>query len=70
MLNCNYFSKGDRIIEIIVHYPKTIDKIRELEKRLAIIHVQAVTQQIEKLSCPKEQKLKLYDEIRKICRGQ
>lgn len=56
------------MIEIIVHYPKTSDKIKELEKRVAVIYAQAVTQHIEKLSCPKEQKLKLYDEIKEAHR--
>ena len=37
---------------------------KELEKRIATIHAQAVTLHIEKLSCPKEQKLKLYDAIK------
>jgi len=48
-----------------VHYPKTPEKIKELEKRVSTIHAQAATQHIEKLSCPKEQKLKLYDDIKK-----
>jgi len=57
-------------LEIIVHYPKDKDNIKELEKRIATIHTQAVTQHIEKLSCPKEQKLKLYDEIIKAHRDK
>ncbi|MCL2088161.1 MAG: hypothetical protein FWH14_01625 [Oscillospiraceae bacterium] len=51
-------------MDIVVHYPKTTDNIKELEKRIATIHAQAVTLHIEKLSCPKEQKLKLYDAIK------
>ena len=51
------------MFDIVVHYPKTPEKIADLQKRVADIHAQAVARRIEKLSCPKEQKLKLYDDI-------
>ena len=56
------------MFDIVVHYPKTPEKIADLQKRIATIHAQAVTQRIDKLSCPKEQKLKLYDDIREAHR--
>ena len=53
--------------DIIIHYPKTPEKVIELEKRVAVVYAQTVTQHIEHLPCPKEQKIKLYDEIKKAC---
>ena len=55
-------------MEVFVHYPKTEKDMKELGKRAAMVHAQAVTQYIERLPCPKEQKLKLYDEITKAYR--
>ena len=57
-------------MEIFVHYPKTDKDIKELGKRAAVVYAQAVTQYIEHLPCPKEQKLKLFDEIKKACRDE
>jgi len=38
-------------------------KTTELEKLAASVYAQTVSQLIEKLSCPKEQKIKLYNVI-------
>ncbi len=59
----NYRMKGGRLIEIIVHYPKTATKQAELETRVAKFHAEYVAQYIEKMSCPTEQKLQLVDAI-------
>ncbi len=50
-------------MNIIVHYPKSSENILALQKRVAKIHAQAVISYIQKLSCPKEQKLHLLKEI-------
>ena len=52
-------------MNIIVHHPKNQQDSNELQKFVANIHAQAVIQHINKLPCPKEQRLKLCDEIQK-----
>jgi len=52
-------------MNIVVHYPKLADAIAELEKRVAEVHIETVTAHINSLSCPKSQKLKLIDELKK-----
>lgn len=50
-------------MNVIVHYPKSPKNIQALQKRIAMIHGQAVISYIKKLSCSKEQKLHLLKEI-------
>lgn len=50
-------------INIIVHYPKTEEGWRELRRRMAIVHADAVLNSIQKLNCPTWQKIKLIDAI-------
>lgn len=50
---------------MIVHYPKTKEGKRELAERVANVHADMVNQQIQKLSCPSEQKIQLLDSILK-----
>ena len=52
-------------MNIVVHYPKLADAIAELGKRVAEVHIEAVTAHINSLSCPKSQKLKLIEELKK-----
>ena len=54
-------------MNVIVHYPKSSEDIQALQKRVAVIHAQAVISYIQKLSCPKEQKLHLLKEIEQMC---
>jgi hypothetical protein len=56
-------------MNVIVHYPKSPENIQALQKRVAMIHAQAVISYIQKLSCPKEQKLHLLKEIEESLRG-
>jgi hypothetical protein len=51
------------MIQIIVHYPQTLENQQELEKRVAIVHAQSVSKYIERLTCPTKQKAMLFDEI-------
>jgi hypothetical protein len=48
----------------MVHYPETPEALRELEKRVAAVHAEAVIHYIEKLPCPKEQKIKLINALK------
>lgn len=50
-------------INIIVHYPTTEEGWRELRKRMAIVHADAVLNSVRKLNCPTWQKIKLIDAI-------
>lgn len=50
-------------INIIVHYPSTEEGWRELSRRVASVHADAVMNSISKLNCPMWQKIKLLDAI-------
>ena len=50
-------------INVIVHYPKTIEGQRELAERVAGVHADMVNQHIKKLNCPSEQKVQLLDAV-------
>ena len=50
-------------INIIVHYPTTEEGWRELRRRMAIVHADAVLNSVLKLNCPTWQKIKLIDAI-------
>ena len=50
-------------INIIVHYPTTDKGWRELRRRMAIVHADAVLNSVQKLKCPTWQKIKLIDAI-------
>lgn len=50
-------------INVIVHYPKTIEGQRELAERVAGVHADMVNQHIKKLNCPSDQKVQLLDTV-------
>lgn len=50
-------------INIIVHYPTTEEGWRELKRRVASVHADAVMNSVSKLKCPMWQKIKLLDAI-------
>lgn len=50
-------------LNIIMCYPKTEEGQRELQKRIALVHAEAVKQYLSKLPCPKEQKLALLKAV-------
>ncbi len=52
-------------MHVIVHYPKSAENIRNLQKRVAKIHAQAIVIYIQKLPCTKEQKIHLVKDIEK-----
>ncbi len=56
-------------MNVIIHYPKSPEDIQALQKRVAMIHAQAVVSYIQKLSCPKEQKLHLLKKIKESLQG-
>lgn len=50
-------------MKVIVHSPTSPEGIRDLQKRVAGIHAEAVLKYIAKLPCPKEQKIQLVSSI-------
>lgn len=50
-------------INVIVHYPKTIQGQHELAERVAGVHASLVYQHIKKLNCPSNQKIQLLDAV-------
>ncbi len=56
-------------MNVIVHYPKNTEKVLALQKKVALVHAEAVIRTIQSLSCPKEQKLELLKEIKQSLRG-
>ena len=50
-------------INIIVRYPTTEEGWRELRRRMAIVHADAVLNSVQKLNCPTWQKIKLVEAI-------
>lgn len=50
-------------VKVIVHPPKTPEGLRDLHKRVAAVHAEAVLKYIAKLPCPKEQKMELVASI-------
>ena len=50
-------------INVIVHYPKTIEGQRELAERVAGVNTSLVNQHIKKLNCPSDQKVQLLDAV-------
>ena len=46
-------------MNITVHYPKDKESLLELQKRVAVVHAEAVLRYIKKIPCPKEQKVNI-----------
>ena len=45
--------------DIIMHFPKKQEDLRILQEKIAHVHAEAVIKHIEKVHCPKEQKIDL-----------
>jgi hypothetical protein len=50
-------------VNVIVYHPETKEGQDNLAKRVADVHVSAVTQKIKSLNCPTTQKLALLDAV-------
>lgn len=53
-----------KTVDIVVHYPEDKEKQRELARRAAGVHAQTVAEKLAALSCPLEQKMALFKEIK------
>ena len=52
-------------MKVIIHYPKTEQGLRELQKRIALIHAEAVEQYLNKLPCSNQQKISLLKAVKR-----
>ncbi|MBO4562125.1 MAG: hypothetical protein J5772_00775 [Clostridia bacterium] len=50
-------------INVIVYLPETAEGQREIERRIARVHADAVVKGVDGLDCTTEQKLQLFDSI-------
>lgn len=50
-------------MKAIVHYPKTAQGIKELQKKAAQVHSQSVKDYVTQLPCSNEQKIDLLQSI-------
>ena len=50
-------------MKVIVHPPKTPEGLRDLQRKVAVVHAEAVLKYLIKLPCPKEQKMQLVSSI-------
>ena len=57
-------------MNVIVHYPQKQESIQALQEKVAVLHSKAITRFLEKLTCPKEQKLQLIKKIQESIRGK
>ena len=60
----NLFIKGGGNVNVIVHHPEKPENINALQKKVAVVHADAVLRYVQKLNCPKEQKLKLMNALK------
>ena len=51
-------------MKVMVHYPTAKKDISALQQKTAKIHAQAVASYLQNLNCPKEQKLRLLNDIK------
>ncbi len=52
-------------MNIILHLPKTEKGVRELQKRVAEVHAEAVSHYLQMLNCTQEQKKALIEKVKK-----
>ena len=57
-------------MNVVVHFPKKPEHIAALRERVAVVHAQAILQRLQKISCPKEQKLQIIREIKQSLAGE
>lgn len=52
-------------MNIIIHYPKSVENIDELKKRVSKVHAEAIASYISTLNYPLFQKLILLEKLKK-----
>lgn len=57
-------------VNVIIYAPNTENGQKELSRRIASIHADAVIARLQKLTCPTTQKLQLLDTIIARCKHQ
>ena len=51
-------------MKVMVYYPKAKEDTAALQRKVSEVHAQAVASYLQNLNCPKEQKLRLLNEIK------
>lgn len=51
-------------MNIFVHYPENPESLSVLHKKVAVAHADAVLRYIQRLHCPKEQKLEMINKLK------
>ena len=51
-------------MNVIVYYPKSSNELKDLQKKVAAVHADAVIQYIQKQPCHKEQKLEMVNKLK------
>ena len=57
-------------VNVIIYSPKAEIDQKELARRIASIHADAVIARLQKLTCPTTQKLQLLDSVITRCKHQ
>lgn len=57
-------------IKITVHYPDSIEDRQELERRAAEVQAHAILAFVQRLPCPKEQKIELIKNVQNHIKKQ
>lgn len=63
----NPIERRGRAVNLIVHPPKDPESLSILQKRVAVVHAEAVLKYISNLPCSKEQKIKLINSLKEKC---
>lgn len=64
------YQKRVLAINVIMHDPKSAALQRELTKKVAVVHAEAVIEKLKSVSCPPEQKAEIIDKIIQIHKNQ
>lgn len=57
-------------MNVTLHLPQTPQGLQNLKIQVSALYAKGVIEQIQKLSCPTEQKLDLIKEIEKACKAK
>ena len=52
-------------MNIIVHYPKSLQDAEVLQKEVVVVHANAALRHLQEIPCSREQKMNLHKEMKK-----
>lgn len=65
LLFIHFKERREYFMNIIIHYPKSVENIDELKKRVSKVHAEAIASYISTLNYPLFQKLILLEKLKK-----